>query len=76
MNDEVRRAIAYVSAATGARQCALREAQAVRDGRWTLEQIDMIRLAGIARRQALTYRDGCCTVTKRQRNGRARACTT
>ena len=66
-------AVAYVSAARTPVSSRQREVRALSWRRWPLEQIDLIRLAGIARRQALTHMDSCCTVTQRLRKGRAQA---
>ena len=66
-------AVQYVSSAQTPVSSRQREVRALSWRRWSLEQIDLIRLAGIARRQALTHTGGCCTVHQRLRKGRAQA---
>lgn len=71
--ETLRRAIAHIGAATTICQCLRRESRALERERWTLAERDLIRLAAIARRQALAHRNDSCTIVERLRKGRARA---
>ncbi len=72
--ETLRRALANIGEATSIAQCLRRESRALERERWTLAERDLIRLAAIARRQHLAYRNDSCTIVERLRHGRARAC--
>ena len=66
-------AIAHIGRSSTITQALRRESRALERERWTLAERDLIRLAAIARRQALAYRNDSCTIVERLRKGRARA---
>ena len=71
--EALQRAVAHIGAATTICQALRRESKALERERWTLAERDLIRLAAIARRQHLAYRNDSCTIVERLRKGRARA---
>jgi hypothetical protein len=58
------RAIWHVGQQTTLADSVRCENAALRDRTWTQDERDLIRLAAIARRMELTYRNDSCTVTQ------------
>ena len=71
--ERLQRSVAHIGSSATICQCLRRESRALERERWTLAERDLIRLAAIARRQALAHRNDSCTIVERLRIGRARA---